>query len=114
MGNARVSVGLLLFLLVFMSFALLALGPVAGRLHCRGGNFTGLGSASALDSNLAHLIFQSWATQLDIEQAVVEIGTGYINAFGQHKAALKLPGSDAAMQENAPRIILLTATNREL
>src|SRR5262249_57842764 len=53
--------------------------------------------------------FRLRADQIDREQAVLEVCALHFHTLGQHEAALKLAGSDAAMEILAALICLLPA-----
>src|SRR5580692_4869521 len=55
-----------------------------------------------------------WANEVDRQQPLREFGAQHLHTVGKQKAALKLPGGDAAMQIFPRLVLLLPATNREL
>src|SRR5262249_30473583 len=58
--------------------------------------------------------FRLRADQIDREQAVLEVCALHFHTLGQHEAALKLAGSDAAMEILAALILLPPAANHQL
>ena len=66
------------------------------------------------DLNGAAGVFRLRPDQVDMQQAIVEMGIGHFHTFREYKCPLELAGRNAAMQEHPLAVIDLTAANNQL
>src|ERR1700722_10797899 len=62
----------------------------------------------------SHQPLRLWANEVDQQQPLREFRAQHLHPVGKQKAALKLPGGDAAMQIFPRLVLLLPATDGEL
>src|SRR5580692_12470596 len=62
----------------------------------------------------SHQALGLWANEVDRQQPSREFGAQHLHAVREQKAALKLPGGDAAMQIFTRLVLLLPPSDREL
>jgi hypothetical protein len=63
---------------------------------------------------LSHHPLGLWPNEIDGQQPLREFGALDLHTVGKQKAALELPGGDAAMQIFTRLVLLLPAMDREL
>src|SRR5438552_3055550 len=90
--------------------------PLAARFLWRDVDHLGLalGALGTLDLDDPHAALLLGAHEIDMEQAIVEPGSRYLDPFGEHEGTLELARRDAAMQVDALLVVGLPAPHDEL